>query len=96
MCCIYCMTSSFQNLLHSFRCLVTCDHVTWCDWCVTTWSGYPNHSSKNRKKDNLKRNENENENGKGVKNNLESTAFSFDTELTNRQRSGSFVQQFII
>ena len=38
--------------------------------------GYPNHSSKNRKGDNLKGKENE---SKGNENNLESTAFSFDS-----------------
>jgi len=34
---------------------MTCDHVMSCDWCVTTWSGHPNPSSKNRKEDKLKR-----------------------------------------
>ena len=38
--------------------------------------GYPNYSSKNRKGDNLKRKGNE---SKGNENNLESTAFSFNS-----------------
>jgi len=31
MCFTYCMTSSFQNLLHPSLCHVTCDCVIWCD-----------------------------------------------------------------
>ena len=55
--------------------LMTGDHVIWCDWYITTWSGCPNSSSKNRKKGSLKRNENE----KKMKLIYESTTFSFDT-----------------